>query len=166
MELLLVRHAIAAAADGPGREADARRPLTSKGRRRMRRGARGLAALAGPVELVATSPLVRAVETAEIVADALGADLEEMAAAAPGANPDAAVAWMRERRFPGAIALVGHEPGLSRLAALLLGGGRRPALSFKKGGACLLELPGEVQPGGARLRWLATAGMLRALGDG
>ncbi|WP_242345391.1 phosphohistidine phosphatase SixA [Anaeromyxobacter terrae] len=165
MELLLVRHAIAARTSSRGESADARRPLTAEGRRRMVRGARGLAALVAELDGVFPSPLVRAVETARIVADAYGLTPEEgLPALAPDRPPQEVIAWLCARRRDGTVALVGHEPHLSRLAALLVAGDPEPLFTFRKGGACLLTLDGTPRPGGARLRWLATAKVLRLLG--
>ena len=165
MNLLVVRHAIAEDSGGSGRAADARRPLTPEGRRRMRRGARGLREIVAALDVVATSPLLRAVETAEIVVEACGpADLLELSALAPGADPGEALEWLRSRRRDRTVALVGHEPHLSRLTALLLSGDAEPTFSFRKGGAAMLELDREPGPGAARLRWLATPSLLRKLG--
>jgi phosphohistidine phosphatase len=164
MNLLLVRHAIAEDARRPGRDADARRPLTREGRRRMKQGARGLKALVPAVNLVASSPLRRALETAKLVRGAYGrGEVEEVDALAPGSGPEPLLAWLRGHRRAGTIALVGHEPYLSSLAGLLLTGRRSSVFNFKKGGACLLELD-EPTPGSARLDWLVTARTLRELG--
>ncbi len=164
MELLLVRHAIAARTSSRGEAADARRPLTAEGRRRMARGARGLKALVAELDAVFPSPLLRAVETARIVAGAFELSPEEgLPALAPGHAPDELLGWLRALGRDGTVALVGHEPHLSRLAALLVAGDPEPLFTFRKGGACLLELDGAPRPGGARLRWLATARLLRLL---
>lgn len=163
MELLLVRHAIAARTSARGAQADARRHLTPEGRRRMARGARGLVALVPELEAIVPSPLTRAVETARILADAYGlTPAEGLPALAPGRPPQEALEHLRALGG-GAVALVGHEPHLSSLAALLVAGTSSPLFTFRKGGACLIDL-GEPRPGGARLRWLATAKLLRVLG--
>jgi phosphohistidine phosphatase len=169
VEILLVRHAVAEEAAAAGARADARRRLTREGRRRMRLGAAGLRALVPAVELVASSPLVRAEETARIVAAGYGIAASArvtLPALAPGTRPAVAAAWIRARRAAGArgpLALVGHEPHLSRLAAHLLGARRSP-FTFRKGGACLIELP--PGRGTAVLRWLLGARALRVLGGG
>src|SRR5262247_3681236 len=72
MNLYLMRHGIAVDSDQPGPEADGARPLTQKGLKRTRRAARGLRRLGVSFDGILTSPLVRARQTAEIVADALG----------------------------------------------------------------------------------------------
>ena len=133
----------------------------------MARGARGLRALVRRLDAVRPSPLVRAIETARIVADAYGlAPGDGLPALAPGRPPGEAIDWLRAQRGlrRGAVALVGHEPHLSALAALLLAGEPAPLFTFRKGGAALLELGDAPRPGGAHLRWLATAKLLRLLG--
>jgi phosphohistidine phosphatase len=165
MELLLVRHAIAVRSSVRGAQADARRRLTPEGRRRMIRGARGLTALVPELDAVLPSPLARAVETARILADAYGLTPGDgIPALAPGRPPQEALDRLRTLGG-GIIALVGHEPHLSSLAALLVAGVPEPLFTFRKGGACLLEIGDAPRPGGARLRWLATAKLLRMLGS-
>jgi len=165
MELLLVRHAIAVRSSARGAQADTRRRLTPEGRRRMIRGARGLTALVPQLDAVLTSPLARAVETARILADAYGLTLGDgIPALAPGRPPQEVLDQLRTLGG-GTIALVGHEPHLSSLAALLVAGDPEPLFTFRKGGACLLEIGDAPRPGGARLRWLATAKLLRLLGS-
>ncbi|MCL4839028.1 MAG: histidine phosphatase family protein [Thermoanaerobaculia bacterium] len=166
MRLLAVRHAIAEdralwAARGLD---EAARPLTAAGRARFRKAARGLAAEVGQLDLVATSPLARAVQTAEILAAAAGAkrtiELPELAA---GDDLPALLAWIAAQRKLAAVALVGHEPSLSLLCGWLLTGEERPLFALKKGGACLLEFGARVALRGAELRFLLAAGQLRRL---
>jgi phosphohistidine phosphatase len=167
VDVLLVRHAIAEERAGGGPAADARRRLTREGRRRMRLGAAGLRTLVPEVEVVAASPLARAEETARILAaqyEVPPAALVSLLALAPGARPASAAAWLRARPAAGVkgpVVLVGHEPHLSALAAHLLGAPRR-FFTFRKGGACLIELPRGRGP--AALRWLLGARALRELG--
>ena len=166
MELIVVRHAIAedrATFARSGRP-DAERALTAAGRRKFERGARGLRRLVASVDLVATSALARAVETAEILARAYGGiRTVRLAELAPDAEPSALLAWLRRRR--GTVALVGHEPHLSALVELLLAGQPTGFVALKKGGACLLSLPRATR-GAAELRWLLTAGQLRRIRAG
>ena len=163
MNLLLVRHAIAAERGEFG-GADADRPLTAEGRARFARAARALVTLAPALELVATSPLVRARETALLLREASGGALElvELAALSPGSAPEEVVAelaaWRAEE-----VALVGHEPDLSRLAGYLLAGAAASFLRFKKGGAARLEVAGRLRGGAATLVWHLTPGQLREL---
>src|SRR4029434_10395463 len=85
MNLYLMRHGIAVAADQPGIESDSGRPLTAKGTKRMRQAARGLRRLGVSFDTVLTSPFLRARQTAEIVAESLGLEdrLEEISEHTP-----------------------------------------------------------------------------------
>lgn len=170
MRVLLVRHAVAVdrlAFEG----ADSERPLTPEGARRFRRAARALAARLPAIEAIASSPLRRARETADLLAAELAGKPEriDLGALEPDARPAAALAWLRSLRSLRAnggietVALVGHEPNLSRLEAWLLAARERPLSVFKKGGAALVELPGRIAAGHAVLLWHLTASQLRDL---
>jgi phosphohistidine phosphatase len=166
MRLLAVRHAIAEEPEEfarTGRD-DRLRPLTDEGRKRMRRGARGLRSLVPQIDLLATSPLTRAAQTGAIL-DAVYGDLPavEIEQLAPEATPQELLAWLRTRREE-TIAVVGHEPSLALIVSWLLTGGKRRILAMRKGGACLLDLGGEPAAGAATLLWALTPAQLRALG--
>lgn len=163
MQALLVRHAIAEDA-AAFRGADRDRPLSEEGRRRFRRGAEAIAALVPELALVATSPLVRARETAEmIVAACRRAKLCESAALAPEGEAADVLTWLSSERAAAAVALVGHEPNLSRLEGLLLTGAERTLAEFRKGGAALIDFPDRIAAGRGVLAWHLTAGQLREL---
>ncbi len=168
MELLVVRHAIAEEREvfaETGRD-DSERPLTPVGRRKFERSARGLRRVVPSIDLLATSALARALETAEVLRRAYG--LEEVARLKelePDANPAALVRWLREQGGNPVVAVVGHEPHLSALVEYLLTAGRRGFVDIKKGGACRLVLGDVPTAGRAELRWLLTAAQLRALGE-
>ena len=140
---------------------DAERPLTKDGRRRAREAAAGLARAAGDVDLVATSPWTRAAQTAELVADACGGTIAARPELVPDRPFEELLAWLGARR-EGRVALVGHEPHLSRFASWLLTGRTRSALRLKKSQALLLELP-RPAPGAAVLVWSLAPRQLRAL---
>src|SRR5215813_7750959 len=159
MKLLLLRHAIAVPADTSG-IADEDRPLTSKGRKRFKRAARGLAEIVPTPDLLLVSPLLRARETAEIAEKAWGlkATPEPLLA---GGTPEALLAAVAGHSKLNVVVLVGHEPDLSQLLAHLIGGnGER--LPFKKGGAALVELDDDTTSSG-RLIWFMPPRLLRAL---
>ena len=132
MQLYLVRHGIAV--DGGEAMPDGSRALTDKGRRRFHRTARALGKLGYKLDLILTSPLVRAVQTAEILAGATKhgevAVLEELDPKFDVATLRAAVA--KRARKSGAVALVGHEPQLS-LALAALSGVSPADIDLKKG---------------------------------
>jgi phosphohistidine phosphatase len=161
--IYLVRHAIAGER-GDKWPDDTKRPVTHEGAARMRAAVRGLAALDVEIDVICTSALVRAVQTAEILAKGLApkARITTLAALAPGSAP-ARMAEAIAAHAPGAcVAVVGHEPGLGELAAWLIGA-RQPR-PLKKGGVCRIDMI-EWPParGQGTLVWAATPKMLRAL---
>lgn len=167
MELLVLRHAVAEERESfakTGKE-DARRPLTAEGRRKFEKGARGLREVAGAIDLLATSFLDRAIQTAEIVEAAWGGKLRtvRLEELAPDADPAALLRWLRSRARKRRVAVVGHEPHLSTFVAHALGAAGPSVVVLKKGGACLLDLGKSPRAGRAGLLWLLTAAQLRRL---
>ena len=155
--LYVVRHAVAED-EGPGGLDEARR-LTPKGRRRFARMVRRLAARGMQVDLVATSPLVRCRETAEILAAELagGPRVELVEALAPGSDWQTLVEWTVEQDAA-SVAWVGHAPCVGRLVALSIGDGSA-AVRMAKGAIAAIALDdGPGQPG--ELDWLATPDIL------
>src|SRR6185436_19711341 len=139
----LIRHAIAADRSEV-ESSDDLRPLTEEGKKKMQRAARGLRVAVPSIELVATSPLVRAVATGAIV-EAAYANLRtppvvrEIEELRPGAELDGLLDWL-DLQSADPIALVGHEPDLAELLARLVGAAR-PFHRFRKGGAACVEFP-------------------------
>ena len=168
MRLLVVRHAIAEDREAFARthHDDSTRPLTPEGRRKMERAALGLKELLPELDLLAASTYKRAIETAEIVAQAYdGLTVERVTELAPGTGADRAVAWLMGRQARGTVAIVGHEPDLSQLVCTLLAGANRPFLELRKGAACLLEFAGPVAKGAATLDWFLGPKHLRRLAE-
>jgi phosphohistidine phosphatase len=130
---------------------DSARPLTTDGKRRMKREAAAIRRLDLGLDVILTSPLVRARATAEIVAEALGpsARLVTDPRLAPGFGPRHLKALLAAHRGAEALMLVGHEPDFSQTISHLIGGGR---LDVKKGALALVEL--EDRAGLGRLVWL------------
>ena len=167
MRLLLLRHAIAEDRDAFARRGgdDSDRPLTGRGRKKLFRAADALSRLLPDLALVATSPLLRTRQSAEILTSAYATKpvLSEVGDLAPDGAPSAVVKFLQAQKSLPVVALVGHEPGLSRLAGLLLTGSERTLQEFRKGGGCLLDFPGRVTPGAALLLWHLEPAQLRAL---
>ncbi len=164
MRLLVVRHGIAApreSFDGP----DAARPLTDAGRTRMERGARGIARLVPELECIWTSPLVRARQTAQILAAAYAGKpaLGEAAWLRPGADLRELAARLGSEAHRESVAIVGHEPDLSIAVSWLAAGVDGSFAPLGKGGAALLDLPGRIDAARATLLWLLRPGQLRRL---
>ena len=170
MELLVIRHGVAEDREEFAQRAkdDSLRPLTKEGRWKMERVARGLRHLVPSLDLVATSPFVRAAQTAEIIAAAYhDAPVTNVDALTPDGAPDDFLAWLGERGSNGRVAAVGHEPHLGSLMAWLLTGQQVEGwIALRKGGVCLLELDrGRLKAGEGRLVWSLTPAMLGKLAD-
>ena len=162
MKVVLIRHARAE----PRRllQRDRARALTEDGRRRQRKAAKGLKAVLPDITQLASSPLLRARQTAEIIAaEYPEASRHTLPALAPGGAPRDSLTWLREQAPDAVVALVGHEPDLGRLAGWLLTGRHAGFLSFKKGAAALIEFDATPRAGGGVLQWLLTAALLADL---
>lgn len=161
--LYLVRHAIAAER-GPNYPDDRERPLTTEGIARFKRAVDGLKEFEVKLEVVLTSPLVRAAHTAELLAAGIGGKprLEKLDALAPGGRMtqvlDAIAKYSKRSHH---IAVVGHEPDLGELAVRLLRA--RGTIEFKKGAVCCIELDGAMPTGPGTLKWLLPPRALRKL---
>ena len=167
-QLLVVRHAIAQDAAEYAREHhdDAGRPLTPEGKKKMKRVALGLRTLVPDLQLLATSPLTRAVQTAEILAAAYdGVKPVVVPTLAPAQSAADVTRWLAGERRHENVAIVGHEPGLSRTVSWLLAGSERSFVEIKKGAALLLAFPDAVEAAVATLLWALTPSQLRGLDD-
>jgi phosphohistidine phosphatase len=160
--LYLVRHAIAAerGEDWPD---DDKRPLTARGVSRFKEAVAGLSHLDVAIDEIFTSPLVRANQTAEILAAGLPGkpSVKVLDALSPGHAPSSVLAQLARVARRRRIALVGHEPGLGELAAHLIGAGR--ALEFKKGGVCRIDVESLSSRRAGALNWFVTPKVLRGL---
>jgi phosphohistidine phosphatase len=168
MQLLVIRHAIAEDPEewSSSGGVESERPLTEEGRSRMLRGASGLRAVAPAIGLLASSPYARAMQTAEIVAREYGIDdVESVDALVPEGSLTQTSSWLRacDGKVE-TVAIVGHEPHLSRLVTWLICGTRDSRVELKKGAACLLAFDRRVAGGAATLLWSLTPKQLRRLG--
>ena len=152
MDLFLIRHA--AAGEGGLYCADGERPLTAEGRRSALAVGASLAQLGVKLERIAVSPLVRAVETAELVAVSLEYDgeLEIWPELAPEGAPEAVIARLHAR--PGRTALVGHLPSIGNLLGTLLC--RPSGVSMSKMSVVRLGWPETRDGHPAKLVWVMT----------
>jgi phosphohistidine phosphatase len=162
---MLLRHAIAEE-PAVGRSDDERR-LTGEGKRKLREVVAGMRALELPVDAVLSSPLRRAVETAELVAEGYEAtqEIHVTPALSPGAGPDAVIAALGTIGRPSGVVLVGHEPDLAALASTLLVG--TPGLlhvSFKKAGLAGIVVARLPPRSAGALEFFLTPGQLRKIG--
>ncbi len=164
MQVILIRHGKAEDAAEWAREhsTDVKRPLTRKGEREMADAAEGLAELVETIDVLASSPLTRAIQTAEIVGVAYGGlEIVVCDELKPGRKPELLMRWLRERGKAKVVAVVGHEPGLSRCAGYMLGGAAKSVVEMKKGGACLIKFEGEPAAGRGVMKWLMSGGQLK-----
>ncbi len=165
MKVLLIRHAVAeepAAFKKTGMPDDVR-PLTVEGRRKMRRAAEGLTRVIEKLDLIATSPLVRAVETAHIIAKSYPkVPVAELEALAPGGKPESIFRFLVQQG-QNVVALIGHEQDLGKLVCLSIGSKVLDRAPIKKGGAVLIEFDGPVVAGAGTLRLMLTPQILRRL---
>lgn len=168
MQLYLIRHAVAADhPEGPAPDrlpgtvdpADAARPLTPRGARRFEDAVRGLSRVGVRFDRLLHSPLLRAVETAELLEPLLrGESVVTPHLAAAPAGP-----LLAELRSGEHVAVVGHQPWLGELLGLLVFGTREAGdgVTWKKGGVAWLE--GAPEPGGMSLCALWPPKLLRAV---
>lgn len=166
MKLVFLRHGPAEvrevfAARG---EPDERRPLTDEGEARTRRAARGLRRVVERIDVLATSPLTRAAQTAAIVAEVFdGPAPVEVPALEPGSPPPELAAWLEKLPSASTVVLVGHEPDLGQAATWLVTGLHEPAFSLGKAGCAVVDAPAGIAAGRAVLRSLLRPGQLRRL---
>jgi phosphohistidine phosphatase len=162
LELYLIRHG-RASERGPEWPDDSKRPLTSDGLSKLRREARGLRALDAAFDVIVTSPLVRARQTADVFAEVLAvkAPIVSADALAPAGTPAAVIQEIARHARKGRVALVGHEPNLGELAAQLIHA--RSPLSFKKGGVCRIDFEDAPPKGAGSLVWFLPPKVLRKL---
>lgn len=161
MRLLIVRHAIAVPHGTPG-VADNDRPLTPEGDLKFREAAKGLARLVDRPEALLTSPWLRARQTAEIAATAWGGPEPKETKALASGSFDAQAEVLDGYPEDATVAIFGHEPWVSELLARLLGTSEDTRLTFKKGGAALVDVPGRLAEGGS-LVWYLPPKLLRKL---
>ncbi len=161
-ELYVIRHGLAEDR-GDAWPDDAKRPLSEDGIARMRKAARGLERLGVTIDVVLTSALVRAKQTAELVAGGLNPrpPLVTVDSLAPGGTYQEIVADLEKQGKRTRIALVGHEPGIGEFAARLIGS--RHPIEFKKGTICRIDLDAIPPTGPGDLRWMLTTKILRSI---
>jgi len=162
MNLYIVRHAIAADRGTPGYEDDSQRPLTDNGRKKMKKISRSLDRLGLQLDVILTSPYVRARDTAKILADrfSMTEKIYFSENLIPPGNFEALVFEIHEKYDLANVALVGHEPMLSSLISWLTTGETEARIMLKKGGVAFLSSDSLFQDGRATLQWLLTPALM------
>lgn len=162
MNLYIVRHAIAVERGTPGYEDDSARPLTDAGRKKMRKIAKGLERLGVALDVILTSPYVRARDTAKILAERF--DMMDRVFFSenliPPGNFEELVFEIHEKYDLANVALVGHEPMLSNFTSWLTTGDTDVRMTLKKGGVAYLTSDSLYQDGRASLEWLLAPSLL------
>ncbi|MBX3018972.1 MAG: histidine phosphatase family protein [Bdellovibrionaceae bacterium] len=160
MKLILFRHGLAMERDDSFalKLDDSMRPLVEKGKDRTRKMAKALKPILGDVSVLATSPLLRAVQTSEILTGVMRFEQSfEVTELVPEAPPQAFARWL-QTSVPRAtsVVAVGHEPQLSVFASWCLAGANESFIDLKKSGAICLEVESfdSLAPGLAELKWV------------
>ncbi|HYK88129.1 MAG TPA: phosphohistidine phosphatase SixA [Acidobacteriota bacterium] len=164
MILYIVRHAIAVPHGTLGIAEDDR-PLTEEGIDKMKKAALGLKKLLVSPGIILSSPLPRAMQTAEIVRDVCRrrTALVSMPALAPAGSRSEVYHGIRAHKDADGLMLVGHQPSLGELAGEIAWGSAEHYVELKKGGACALELEEFHEIPRGTLLWLLTPSILREL---
>jgi phosphohistidine phosphatase len=163
MKLILILHA--AAEPATPELPDDRLPLSAEGERGFRAAARGIAALVDRPDALLTSPLLRARQTADLVAQEWHRTVPREVPALAGGRFEEWETALAPFPVDSSVALVSHEPHLSCLLARLLAAAGPDALAFRKGGAALVEVPARRLEHGV-LTWFLPPRVLRRLGRG
>jgi phosphohistidine phosphatase len=160
--VFLIRHGIAAER-GDQWPDDTKRPLLPRGIARLRRSGDALAVLGVQFDVMLTSPLMRARQTAETLAARFSPPppVRSVDSLAPGGSFASIVQDLAANARSGRVACVGHEPDLGELAARLLG--TKTPIEFKKGSICRIDFDDLPSSGTGRLRWFLSPRILRHL---
>ena len=165
MQLYIVRHGIAIDREDPKCPADPERFLTEEGLEKTSDVAEGVAKLCEAPDLMLTSPYVRALQTAELFADALDYPRQKIRKTdglLPGAEPQQLFRELAKDKELSSAFIFGHAPHLDELLATALGS-KQHISALKKAGVALLELK-RLSPPSGQLIWLATPKLLRRVG--
>jgi len=169
MILYVLRHGIAVELGTPGFEKDAMRTLTPEGRRKLRQVTKAMHAMDVVFDRIISSPYLRAMETAELVAASFknGPKVESSKTLTPAGTPSQVVEMLhRLVPAPGSVLVVGHEPNLSSLVSVLVGGHYNACVVFKKGGLCRLCIDPLSPRPKASIEWLLTPKQMAAIASG
>jgi len=163
-QLYVMRHGIAVARGDPNFPDDTKRPLTPEGKKKLRDVAGGLFRLGLCVDSVISSPLIRAAETAAIVAEVVGPGIQVEFSdhLRPGGSLQILVNSLGKREGHRGVLLVGHEPDLSIGVAKLIGNARAN-FQFKKGGCCRIDFEKFPPHPPGKLIWWLTPRVMRKI---
>ena len=162
MNLYIVRHAIAVERGAPGYDNDSQRPLTDEGRKKMKKIVKGIHQLKMELDVILSSPYVRAKDTAVILANEF--EMKDKVALSDNLIPPGTfenlINEIHEKYDVNNLALVGHEPMLSSLISWLTTGNTQMKVTLKKGGVAYLAADNLYQDGRATLQWLLAPALM------
>jgi phosphohistidine phosphatase len=165
MQIYVVRHGAAIDREDGKCPSEPERYLTPEGIAKTEEVAKGVAALGATADLLLSSPFVRAWQTAEIFAEALGyakQKIRKTELLLPGADAGVLFRELAKDKDLGDVFLFGHGPQVDDIVALVLGA-KNPCTALKKAGVAVLELK-RVSPPSGELVWLAPPKLLRRVG--
>jgi len=162
MFLYIIRHAWAADRDDAVWPDDRRRPLTPEGTKRFAHFVEKLGRRGFAPNIIATSPLVRCRQTAELIAQFLPAQSTTVVnrkELAPDSDWSGILEWSARQPQDQDIAWVGHAPDVGNMLAALIGS-PDAAIAVGKGAVAAVQFPVKPELGQGELRWLVTAKIL------
>lgn len=166
MKLILFRHGLAMERDEAFKNKidDSMRPLVEKGKERSKKMAKFLKEECEDFQVLVTSPLLRAKQTADIIREIIPfSQYLESTELVPEAPPHAFAKWVQAKIMRAtSVVAVGHDPQLSVLASWLLAGENESFIDLKKSGVICLEVESfdQLAPRGAELKWILTPKMV------
>jgi phosphohistidine phosphatase len=163
--MYLMRHGPAVPGGKVNPRGTAQSPLTPEGRKKVSEIARGLVETGFSVDWIISSPWRHTLETAQLVAARFPVEVpvESCVALLPSGSIEEMIRFLRKRPDLRRMLIVGHEPGLSKLAARLTDCSEDANLKLKKGGCCLLRFDEPPSQGNGRLVWWLPPRLLRRL---
>lgn len=164
MELVILRHG-EAGKRSPSVSKDLERGLTASGRKEIEDVANSIDGLKLVIDKIATSPLTRARETAEIVAKVLKKqkELEVWDELKPEAETADLYRRLSNLKGESSVLLVGHEPYLSDMTSELISGGRKSRILLKKAGMAKVVVDFLAPKPSGELRWLLTPRQIKRM---
>ncbi len=161
LELYVIRHGQAGTSVKKEKEDEARQ-LTKKGKKKMHEIAKGLKKLEIAFDIVLTSPFARAKESAEILCND-GTEVTLCNQLKPGSSYSELIKFLNTLKGAKKIALVGHEPFLSRFTSFCLSKSKKSFIDLKKGAVLKLGSDKKIKAGGCELAWLMEPSQLTRL---
>lgn len=165
MKIYFLRHAIAEDRQIFAEKglSDDLRPLNSRGIKKMKQSLPAICAVLPKIDFIATSPLTRAMQTAEIFKTIYkNAVIFEVPALKPSASCMQTLKWLKtQKQKINEMLIIGHEPRLSQFASFLVTGKTAPLFTLKKGGLCVLEFVDKIDSGRAQITCIIQPSILR-----